>query len=239
MVREVDVSEIIDKRGLSAFNIRLLVFGFLVVLFDGYDITAIGFAAPHIMRAWSITDQAAFGPALGASLVGMLLGAPFLGFTGDRLGRRWAIIASCLIFGISTWLAAFSSTLTELVVLRLVAGIGIGGLMPNIIALTAEFAPRRFRATLIIIMFSGVAFGGGLPGAISATLVPKYGWPALFVIGGIIPILVALVCIFWLPESIKYMVVRGDRQPEALRLLSKLVPDQHFDSEMQLTIRDR
>ncbi len=238
MGENVDVSELLDRRGISAFNIRLLVFGFLVVLFDGYDITAIGFAAPHIMRAWNITDQAAFGPALGASLVGMLIGAPLLGFMGDRLGRRWAIILSCLIFGVFTWLVAFSSTLTHLVILRLLAGIGIGGLMPNIIALTAEFAPRRFRATLIIIMFSGVAFGGGLPGAVSAALVPRYGWPVLFTIGGTIPVLVAILCLFWLPESIKYLAVRGGRQQEAIRLLSILAPDRRFDSDTQLTIHD-
>lgn len=234
----VDVSRLIDERGVNWFNIRLVVFGFFVVLFDGYDITAMGFAAPHVIRAWNITDQAAVGPVLGASLIGMLFGAPFLGYIGDKFGRRKAIIVSCLIFGVFTWLAVLATSLQHLLILRLLAGIGIGGLMPNIIALTAEFAPRSFRATMIIVMFSGVSFGGGLPGAVAAGLVPTYGWQILFTIGGIVPVLVAIGCYFWLPESIKYLVIKEGRQAEAARELSILRPDMTFGLDTKFVIRD-
>lgn len=234
----IDVSRLIDERGVNWFNIRLVIFGFFVVLFDGYDITAMGFAAPHVMRAWNITDQAAVGPVLGATLIGMLFGAPFLGYIGDKFGRRKAIIASCLIFGIFTWLAVLATSLQHLLFLRLLAGIGIGGLMPNIIALTAEFAPRSFRATMIIVMFTGVSFGGGLPGPVAAGLVPHYGWQVLFTIGGVIPVLVAIGCYFWLPESIKYLTITEGRQAEVARELSILRPDLTFGPDTKFIIRD-
>ena len=101
------------------------------------------FAVPMLAKQWSITDASAFGPVLGASLIGMLLGAPTLGFVGDRFGRKIAIVVSCLIFGGFTWITVEATTLNMLFAFRLLAGVGIGGLLPNVIALTGEFAPRQ------------------------------------------------------------------------------------------------
>ena len=153
-----------DERGITRFNISLIIFAFFVVLIDGYDISALSFAVPELVKAWNITDRSALGPVLSASLVGMLFEAPLLGALGDRFGRKKAIIAACLIFGGFTWLTAVATSLHQITYLRFLAGIGIGGFMPNIIALVAEYAPRRLRATMVILMFSGVSFGGGCPG---------------------------------------------------------------------------
>jgi AAHS family 4-hydroxybenzoate transporter-like MFS transporter len=231
-----DVAQLIDERGISKFNIQLVLFTFLVVLFDGYDIAAMAFAAPSLVRAWGVS-QAALAPVFGASLIGMLFGAPLLGYVGDRFGRKLAIILSCLIFGAFTWLAVLATELSHLFWLRLLAGVGIGGLLPNAISLTAEFAPRRYRATLIILMFSGVSFGGAIPGAVAALLVPEYGWQILFTIGGVVPIIVAVICAFALPESIKYLVVKG-RPAETARLMTAIRPDMTFAADAQFTIRD-
>ncbi len=234
--RTIDVSQLIDERGISGFNLWLVFLVFFVVLFDGYDIGAVAFAAPSLVREWHV-DQAALGPVLGASLIGMLFGAPVLGFIGDRFGRKKAIILSCLIFGVFTWAGALATALPHLFWLRLFAGIGIGGLMPNAIALTAEFAPRRYRATMIIVMFSGVSFGGAFPGVVAAVLVPTHGWQILFTIGGVMPLAVALLCLIALPESIKYLVVKG-RQEETARLVARLRPDMTIDADSEFTIRD-
>lgn len=233
----VDVSRIIDEGGVTWFNIRLVIFGFFIVLVDGYDITAMGFAAPSLIRVWGITDQSTLGPVLGASLIGMLFGAPILGMVGDRFGRKKAIVSSCLIFGVFTWLAVLANSLPQLFVLRLIAGIGIGGLMPNIIALTAEFAPRRYRATMVIVMFTGVSFGGAIPGVVSALLVPNYGWPILFTIGGIIPVVTAFACVIGLPESIKYLVVRKEQRRVA-RLMIALESTRAFPPNSEFIIQD-
>jgi AAHS family 4-hydroxybenzoate transporter-like MFS transporter len=204
----VDVARFVDEQKFGAFHVRLLILSFFIVLFDGYDIGAAPFAAPSWIKAWGIADRAALAPVLAASLIGILFGAPILGFVGDVFGRKKAIIISCLVFGGFTLAGAWAESLKAMWYLRLLAGVGIGGLLPNLIALNAEFAPQRLRATMIILMFTGITFGGSVPGAVAAWLVPHYGWPVLFLIGGVAPIAMALVAGLWLPESIKYLTVK-------------------------------
>jgi MFS transporter, AAHS family, 4-hydroxybenzoate transporter len=216
-----DVSRFIDQRKLTRFNASLLVWSFFIVLFDGYDISAISFAAPELIRTWSITNRAALGPVFSASLFGILIGSPLFGYLGDRFGRKAAVIGSCLVFGVFTLAACWAKSLHDLLYLRFFAGIGIGGLLPNLIALNAEYAPRRYRATLIILMFTGITFGGSLPGAVSVWLVPHYGWQAIFAVGGVLPILMAAAAALWLPESLKHLVVK-EQTGRAAALLSAM-----------------
>ncbi|MFZ0127082.1 MAG: MFS transporter, partial [Xanthobacteraceae bacterium] len=202
----VAVSRLLDERGLSSFHIKLLIWSLFIVLIDGYDIGAIAFAAPSLVRAWGI-DREALGPVFSASLVGILFGSAIFGWVGDRYGRKAALVGSLLLFGIFTWIAAYSSTITQMFWLRLIAGIGIGGVIPNVIAINIESAPRRLRATLGLIAVGFVPIGGAIPGFVSAALVPQYGWQLLFVIGGIVPIVIAVAAIIGLPESIKFMAI--------------------------------
>src|SRR5262245_2591099 len=146
----VAVSRLLDERGLSSFHIKLLVWSLFIVLIDGYDIGAIAFAAPALVRSWGI-DREALGPVFSASLVGILFGSAIFGWVGDRYGRKAALISSLLLFGVFTWIAAYSTNITQMFWLRLIAGIGIGGVIPNIIAINAESAPRKLRATLALI----------------------------------------------------------------------------------------
>src|SRR6185437_15093889 len=108
---------------------------------------------------------------------------------------------------------------------RLLSGIGIGGILPNTIALNAEFAPARFRATMIIIMFTGITFGGGVPGPIAAWLVPQYGWQVLFLVGGLVPIVVGICLIFALPESLRFLALHGRDREEIVRITRRLAPN--------------
>lgn len=234
----IDVSRLLDERRVNWFTVRLVIFSFLVVLSDGFDINMVAYAAPELVRAWGIADKSVLAPVFAASLLGMLFGAPFYGYIGDRFGRKKAIVASCLTFGIFTGSAVLATSLHELTAVRFMAGIGIGGLLPNAIALVAEFAPKRLRATMIILMFTGVSFGGAMPGPVAAWLVPQYGWPILFAIGGIVPILVALACLWGLPESIRYLVLEKTRRAEVLRLLAALRPDLSFDSKGDFILQD-
>src|SRR5205823_6593926 len=232
-----DVSRFIDERKLTRFNAALVIWSFFIVLFDGYDISAISFAAPELIRTWGISNRAALGPVFSASLFGILIGSPLFGYLGDRYGRKFAVIASCLVFGAFTLAACWATGLQSLLTLRFFAGIGIGGLLPNLIALNAEYAPRRFRATLIILMFTGITFGGAVPGAISVWLVPHYGWQAIFAVGGVLPILMAVGAALQLPESLKHVVVRDDRA-QADRLLALLKPDRAPDAATRLVVAD-
>src|SRR5262249_31495086 len=159
----VQVSRLLDERGLTSFHVKLLVWSFFIVLIDGYDIAAIAFAAPHLVRAWGLAPSA-LGPVFSASLVGILFGSGVFGWVGDRYGRKAALIGSNLVFGAFTLAAAFSSNLEQMFWLRLFAGFGIGGVIPNVVAVNAESAPRQLRATLAIIAVGCVPIGGAIPG---------------------------------------------------------------------------
>jgi AAHS family 4-hydroxybenzoate transporter-like MFS transporter len=221
----IDVSRLTGEGKLTRFHVRLLLLTILLTMFDGYDITAISFAAPELAKAWGIADRSAFGPVFAASLVGMLFGAPALGWIGDRFGRKPAVIFSCIVFGAFTLAMMWASSLGQIMALRFITGIGLGGLLPNASALNAEYAPSRHRATMIILMYVGTAFGGAIPGPIAAVLVPAYGWQILFLIGGALPIAGAIAAWIWLPESVKYLVLKGDRSEEVAKLLNRLGSD--------------
>jgi AAHS family 4-hydroxybenzoate transporter-like MFS transporter len=127
----------------------------------------------------------------------------------------------------------WTSNLDQVVVLRFFTGIGIGGLMPNLIALNSELAPRRWRATLIVLMFTGVTAGSGTPGAIQAWLIPQYGWPIMFWIGGIVPLVITAFIFFRLPESVKFLALRPHRRAELLATVRRLRPDLVIDDDAQ------
>ena len=143
----VQVSRLLDERGLSSFQIKLIVWSFFIVLIDGYDIAAIAFAAPHFVRSWGVAPSA-LGPVFSASLVGILFGSAIFGWVGDRFGRKAALVSSNLLFGVFTLAAAYSTSLDQMFWLRLLAGLGIGGVIPNVVAINAELAPRKLRPRL-------------------------------------------------------------------------------------------
>jgi AAHS family 4-hydroxybenzoate transporter-like MFS transporter len=233
----VAVSRLLDERGLSSFHIKLLIWSLFIVLIDGYDIGAIAFAAPSLVRAWGI-DREALGPVFSASLVGILFGSAIFGWVGDRYGRKAALVGSLLLFGIFTWIAAYSSTITQMFWLRLIAGIGIGGVIPNVIAINIESAPRRLRATLGLIAVGFVPIGGAIPGFVSAALVPQYGWQLLFVIGGIVPIVIAVAAIIGLPESIKFMAIHESQRGKMERLVAEIQPGFKVPANAKFVIED-
>jgi AAHS family 4-hydroxybenzoate transporter-like MFS transporter len=230
----LNVDALVDGQTFSAFNLNLLVWSFLAMFADGFEISALGLAAPHIVRDWGVAASA-MGPMMSASLFGILIGAPLFGFIGDRFGRRAAILLGCMLFGVATLAVVWTQNISEIAWLRFLAGIGMGGLMPNSIALNSEMAPRRLRARLIILMFMGITLGGAVPGFVAAWIVPEHGWKALFWLGGVAPIAVAVGLFFFLPESVKYQALRPERKGELLRTLRQMRPDLkiHDDSEIE------
>lgn len=217
----INITRLVDEQRINLFGLGIIFLSFLVMFSDGYALAAAAYAAPSIVRQWHL-NRAVMGPVFSASLLGMLFGAPILGYLGDRFGRKGAILFGCLLYGISSLAIVESHTLHQLIALRFVSGIGLGGLPPNTIALNAEFAPKRARATMIVFMFMGITVGGIVPGAVTAYL-PQYGWQGLFFIGGAFPIAVALAAFFLLPESIKFLVLRNARDKVA-KLARKLSP---------------
>jgi len=233
----VQVSRLLDESGLTSFHIKLLIWSFFIVLIDGYDIAAIAFAAPHLVRAWGISP-AALGPVFSASLFGILFGSALFGWIGDRYGRKAALIGANLLFGVFTLAAAFATSLEQMFWLRLLAGLGIGGVIPNVVAINAESAPRRLRATLALIAVGCVPIGGAIPGFVTALFVPQHGWQILFLLGGIVPIAIAIVGAFGLPESIKYMTLHESQRPRMEKLIAAIRPDFRVPPDARFVVED-
>ena len=233
----VQVSRLLDERGLSSFQIKLIIWSFFIVLIDGYDIAAIAFAAPHLVKSWGLAPGA-LGPVLSASLVGILFGSAIFGWVGDRFGRKAALVGSNLLFGVFTFAAAYSTKLDQMFWLRLLAGIGIGGVIPNIVAINAESAPRHLRATLAIIAVGCVPIGGAIPGFVTAAFVPQYGWPILFLIGGVVPIVIGVAAIFGLPESIKHMALHESQHGKMEKLIAAIRPDFKVPANARFVVED-
>ena len=234
---EVQVSHFLDQHGVGAFQIKLICWSILIALIDGYDIGAIAFAAPHLIREWHVAPKE-LGLVLSASNIGVLFGSQIFGWIGDNYGRKTALIATNLLFGVFTFIAAYATDLNQLSLLRFIAGLGIGGVIPNVVAINAESAPRNLRATLAIIAVGTVPMGGALAGFASAALVPTYGWQILFLIGGIVPVVSALAAIFGLPESIKYMTLHESQRPKMEALLHAIRPDYRVPPNARFVIED-
>jgi len=234
---EVQVSHFLDEHGVGAFQIKLICWSILIALIDGYDIGAIAFAAPHLIREWHVAPKE-LGLVLSASNIGVLFGSQIFGWIGDNYGRKTALITTNLLFGVFTFIAAYATDLNQLSLLRFIAGLGIGGVIPNVVAINAESAPRNLRATLAIIAVGTVPMGGALAGFASAALVPTYGWQILFLIGGIVPVVSALAAIFGLPESIKYMTLHESQRPKMEALLHAIRPDYRVPPNARFVIED-
>jgi MFS transporter, AAHS family, 4-hydroxybenzoate transporter len=233
----VEVSRLLDERGLGSFQIKLIGWSVLIAIIDGYDIGAIAFAAPHLVTDWHIAPKD-LGLVLSASNIGILFGSQIFGWVGDNYGRKTALITSNLLFGALTFAAAYSTNLTELSWLRFFAGLGIGGVIPNVVAINAESAPRNLRATLAIIAVGSVPMGGALAGFASAAFVLQYGWPILFEIGGIVPVFIALAAVFGMPESIKYMALHESHRQKMEELVAAIRPGYRAPANAKFVIED-
>jgi MFS transporter, AAHS family, 4-hydroxybenzoate transporter len=234
---EVQVSHFLDEYGIGSFQIKLLFWSVLIAFIDGYDIGAIAFAAPSLIKEWHVAPKE-LGIVLSASNFGVLFGSQIFGWIGDRYGRKTALIAANILFGVLTYWASYSTNLTELSWLRFFAGLGIGGVIPNVVAINAESAPRNRRATMAIIATGMVPIGGALAGFASAALVPQYGWQILFVIGGIAPIVFAIAAMFGLPESIKFMTLHESQRAKMEALLATIRPGFRAPPNARFVIED-
>lgn len=222
--RTIDVDQLVDNQAVTSFNWMLVFWCFIITSVDGYDISAAPAAGPFFVREWHLASPAALTFAFSAANFGVLFGAPLFGWIGDRRGRKLAINLSLVTFGLFTLLVVLVDSTVHLTWMRFLAGFGIGGVVANTIALNAEMAPRRVRATLIILMFIGTTLGGIFPPIIANTLAQTHGWQIIFWIGGISPFVIAIICWLVVPESIKFLALVPARREEAIRIAKKMQP---------------
>lgn len=220
----LDIQEFLDRQPFHSFHLRLGVLCALAVLMDGFDAQAMGFVAPSLLQQWHIT-RVALSPILSSGLVGMLAGALLFGPLGDRLGRKRILVFCTLWFGIGSLLTSRVNSVAPMLWMRLLTGFGLGGAMPNATALTSEYMPRRLRATGVMLMFFGFSMGAAIGGFVAAGLISRYGWQAVFVVGGLLPLVTALGLLMALPESIRFLLLQGGEQQRVASLLRRVAPD--------------
>jgi AAHS family 4-hydroxybenzoate transporter-like MFS transporter len=220
-MKSVDVGHLLDERPWSRYQQFLVLATALAIVLDGLDNQLLGAAVPALMPEWGL-PRSAFAPALTAGMAGMMIGGAIGGLVGDRLGRRVALIASVVAFGALTILVSFAGGIVSLSILRFLAGLGLGGAMPNAAALSSEYVPRRHRPFAVTLTIVCIPLGGALAGIVGAQILPRFGWRALFLVGGILPLALSAVLIKVLPESPRYLARHPSRWPELGALLRRL-----------------
>jgi MFS transporter, AAHS family, 4-hydroxybenzoate transporter len=204
----IEIRSFINGRKLSRY--QFLIFGlcFLVMAVDGYDTVVVGYIAPALRAAWTLS-AGELAPLFGAGLAGLALGSLALGPLADLVGRRVVIIVSVAFFGALSLASAFAPSLSALVILRLLTGLGLGSAMPNAYTIAAEYCPDDKRSLLVASIGCGIPLGGAFGGLIAAPVLGIGGWPAMLLLGGGVPLVLALVLWRYLPESVRYLVTSG------------------------------
>lgn len=234
-MEKVNINETIDNAKFSLFHWKVLVWCLLIIIFDGYDLVIYGVALPLLMQQWSLTAVQA-GLLASAALFGMMFGAMIFGTLSDRLGRKKTIMICVTLFSGFTFLGAFATNPVEFAILRFIAGLGIGGVMPNVVALMTEYAPKKIRSTLVAIMFSGYAIGGMTSALLGAWLVKDMGWQIMFLIAGI-PLLMLPIIWKFLPEALAFLIKSG-KEEQAKQIINKLLPTRDIHQNTQLVFNE-
>ena len=217
----IDVNRTIDAGSWTGYQRILVLLTALAIIFDGFDNQLLGLALPSISADWRLATGA-MAPVLSLGYVGMMTGGAVAGLAGDRYGRRTALVGSVLVFAIATILISLTNGLASLGALRLLAGIGLGGAIPNAAALAAEYVPRHQRPLAVTIAIVCVPLGGTLAGLVAVPAIPAVGWRGLFLIGGVIPTVVALVLLRVLPESPLFLARHPRRHGELALVLRRM-----------------
>ena len=225
MTNRLDVQALINDKPLSTYQWRVVLLCFLIVFLDGLDTAAMGFIAPALSQDWGI-DRASLGPVMSAALIGMVFGALGSGPLADRFGRKVVLVVSVFLFGLFSLLSAYSSNIDQLLVLRLLTGLGLGAAMPNATTLLSEYTPERHKSLLVTSMFCGFNLGMACGGFISAKMIPLLGWHSLLMLGGILPLILAVVLLLWLPESARFLVVRNRSVERIRKALAPIAPQE-------------
>ena len=232
-MRNIDVHQVADEARFNRFHARVLLWCLAIIVIDGYDIAVAGAALPAIMQQMGVTASTA-GFMASSALFGMMFGAVFLGTLSDRIGRRPTIAICVFLFSVFTAAAGFTNDPVTFSVMRFVAGLGIGGVMPNIVAQMTEYSPRKIRSLLTTAMFSGYALGGILAAVLGKQLIGEYGWQAVFIAAGAPVVLIPFI-LKTMPESLAFLSSRADKTP-LREVLNRMQPGLNLTADDRLVV---
>lgn len=232
--RSKNIQEIIDSGEMTGRRWAVIVLCFLVALLDGFDTQSIAFIGPAIAQDFGMSPTDLTW-VITSSTIGMTIGAITLGSFGDRYGRRKAIMAALGLFGFFSLLGAWASSPTQIIVLRFLIGLGMGGATPVLLALTAEYSPASKRGTMMTAVLLGLPAGAMIGGLIAATWLPVLGWRGIFLLGGVLPLVLLVVCAVLLPESPSLLVAQGTESAmDKARTLLRSMTGHSIGSDVRL-----
>ncbi|WP_071395125.1 MFS transporter [Bacillus tuaregi] len=207
---KINPNEIINNGKFNGFHLTLFLWSFLVILFDGYDLSVYGTVLPILMEEWNMTSVEA-GTVGSYGLFGMMFGAIIFGIMADRIGRKKVILINTLLFSAFTLLCAFAGDATTFGIYRFIAGLGLGGIMPNVAALVTDYAPRTMKIKLVSITLVSFAVGGALAPTVGVLLINNFGWQSVFWVAGL-PLVALPFMAKQLPESTSYLIRTGKKE---------------------------
>ncbi|MCW2900014.1 MAG: tpaK [Streptosporangiaceae bacterium] len=213
--------QFIDDRRVGLFQYVVVGLCAFVMFMDGFDTQAISYAAPHIAKEWGLSKQE-LGLIFSSALAGLMIGYLVLSPLSERFGHKRLITVSSIAFGLCTLTTVWSQDLTELMALRFITGIGLGAAAPSAVALTAEFSPKRLRASFVLVIYCGFSFGFIVAGMASDWLIPALGWRALFWVGALAPLVLVPALLRWLPESPVFMIQHSADPQRIYRVFRKI-----------------
>jgi AAHS family 4-hydroxybenzoate transporter-like MFS transporter len=219
---KINLSEFVDNSRLGSVQWGVFTLCLLTLIMDGFDVQALGYTAPAIIRDWGVAPSA-LGPVFAAGNLGVLIGSLVFSMLADRIGRRPVLIGATFFFSVITILTARATSVQELLIYRFIAGVGLGSIIPQATSLVGEYSPKARRVTLIMAITVGFTAGAALGGFVAAALIPAFGWRSVFYFGGAVPFFIAIAMLFRLPESLQFMALRGQRA-ELVTWLKRIDP---------------
>ncbi|RDK00113.1 MFS transporter [Paraburkholderia lacunae] len=222
------IDDVVDGTRVNSFHLMIMFWCSMLMLFDGYDLVIYGSVLPQLMVEWKLPAVTA-GIIGSSALFGMMVGALSLGSSSDRIGRRRVILACLVVFGLAAFGNGFCENSTQFVICRFFTGVGLGGMVPNIVALVTEMSPKAKRNIMVTVMLSFFSVGGVIAAVMGKVITPTFGWRANFLIAGL-PLLTLPILFRWLPESIAFLLANR-RFVEADRVLRKLAPSYRGGAE--------
>jgi AAHS family 4-hydroxybenzoate transporter-like MFS transporter len=225
----INIGELLGNSRIGPLQVQVFILCMICLIMDGFDVQAMGYVAPAVVTDWGIS-RALLGPVFSAANFGVLIGSLVFSVVADKIGRRPVLIGATLFFSAMAVVTAFAQNVQQLLWMRFIAGIGMGCIIPNATALVGEFSPRQSRVTLMMCITVGFTAGAALGGFIIAWMMPIYGWRSVFIFGGAVPLVIALLMIWGMPESLQFLAVSGRNREELSRWLRKLDPTIRVDA---------
>lgn len=233
----LNVQERIESQPMSRYQMWVVFLGGLILFIDGLDVQLVSYIGPKILTEWSIS-RTMLGTIFSSMIWGLLIGFAFVAPLSIRFGHRPLVLINMVLFGIATMAACFVTEPTSMIALRVLAGIGLAGVIPSGVAMTGEFSPKRRRSTCIALIYCGYSFGTMAAGLLAGVIIEQYGWRTHMVIGGVIPLVIAAFLYFTLPESPEFLVSKGAPQSVIATLMRRIAPATPITDATKFTVTE-